>query len=135
MDEATCNERFPNDPRVEALEVLLRRIPPWHFIRDENIGGLRPSSAAFDDDGDGHPMSVYLSGVMQNENRPSASVLHGNEGFALAGILAGLARDNRQSIHPDGDGDSAHAVVCGPKSQSTRRRFARQSHWVVPPPE
>lgn len=134
MDEQECGTRFPNDPAIPDNEVLCRRVPPWHFFLDENLGRVRPSSAAFEDDDDGDPMSVYLFGVVQAEQRSAESLLNGHAGYALSGLTAGLAREHRQTVHPDGRGDSAHAVVCGPKTDRTRRNFARSSHWVVPPP-
>jgi hypothetical protein len=133
MDEQECGRRFPDDPKVSGDEVLFRRIPPRHFFLDENLGCTRPSSAAFEDDADGDPMSVYLAGVIAGEGRPPDSVLAGHVGFALAGLPARTARDQRQTVHPDGRDDTAHAVVCGPKTSSRRRAFAKLCHWVIPP--
>jgi hypothetical protein len=35
--------------------TLWRRIPPFHFFFDENLGRNRPSTAAFEDHPDGTP--------------------------------------------------------------------------------
>lgn len=134
MNEHECGQRFPDDPNVHDDEVVLRRIPPRHFFLDENLGRVRPSSAAFEDDADGDPMSVYLAGVIAGEGRTPDTVLVGHESFALGGLCGRTVRNFRQTIHPDGRDDTAHAVVCGPKTDRTRRAFAKQCHWVVPPP-
>jgi len=133
MDERECGLLFPDDRSVPDDEVLLRRIPRWHVFHDENMGRVRPSSAAFEDDGDGDPMSVYLSGIIQSEKRTPDSVLAGHADYALAGLSAGLVRELQQTVHPDARDDTAHEVVCGSKTDRTRRNFAKRSHWVIPP--
>jgi hypothetical protein len=135
MDEQECRQRYPDDPNISNDEVLLRRIPPRHFFVDENLGRTRPSSAAFEDDPDRDPMSVYVAGVIATEGRSPNSLLAGHSGFALAGLLSGVVREYKQTIHPDGRDDKAHAVVCGPKNGRTRRAFAKLCYWVIPPAE
>lgn len=41
---------YRDDPTISDDADLWRRIPPWHIVSDENIGVMRPSSAAFEDD-------------------------------------------------------------------------------------
>jgi hypothetical protein len=53
---------YSDDPSIPDDAELWRRIPPWHFVDDENLRQIRPSSAAFEDDPDGSPMSVILGG-------------------------------------------------------------------------
>jgi hypothetical protein len=132
MAETNCAEKFPDDPGVLHQTVLFRRIPPWHFVTD-GTGKKRPSSAAFEDDRDGDPMSVYVSAIIEAEGRSPGSVIVGHPGFALAGIPAGLARERGQTVHPDGRDDTAHGVVCGKKTDSVRRAFAKQCIWVIEP--
>jgi len=134
-----CSDNFPDDLSIPNESNLLRRIPPNHFYFDENENRIRPSSAAFEDDEDDHPMSVYLSGVLLRENREPSSVLVGHEGYALAAITAGLAREKNQTIHPDPLPDeSSHAAVCGDKGRSQktapRKQFALMAVWIVGPP-
>ena len=62
-----CAKDFPNDSTVSDAAVLMRRIPPGHLYFDENLGRVRPSSAAFEDDDDGDPMSVYRKGIIESE--------------------------------------------------------------------
>jgi hypothetical protein len=131
-----CSENFPNDPSIADGASLFRRIPPWHRFFDENENRWRPSSAAFEDDGDGDPMSVYLSTVLIRENREPSVVLVGHEGYSLASITAGLARANSQTVHPDPlPEESSHSVVCGDKGKdkksAPKRQFAKAAAWVV----
>jgi hypothetical protein len=49
---------YTDDLNIGNEANLWRRIPPWHFFFDENLGRTRPSKAAFEDDDSGHPMSV-----------------------------------------------------------------------------
>jgi hypothetical protein len=133
-----CLEHFPDDPSIGNEAELLRRIPPTHFIRDDNLGRLRPTSAAFEDDDDGDPMSVYLTTVLAAEHREASSVLVGHAGYALASITAGLAREKNQTVHPDPvPEETSHAVVCGDKrsggKKSAKKTFAQSARWVIEP--
>ena len=120
-----------DDPSISDDAELWRRIPPWHFYRDEKLGRVRPSKAAFEDDGDGSPMSVVLAA----DAGAPGSALAGHAGFALAAITAGLARSCGQGVVRDPTPDEpAHAVVIGRKTDSIKRRFAREARWVVLPP-
>src|ERR1700674_870735 len=106
-----CSENFPDDPTIKDDTSLLRRIPPWHRFFDQNENRWRPSSAAFEDDDEGDPMSVYLSTVLLRENREPSVVLAGHKGYSLASITAGLARRYSQTVHPDPLlEESSHAV-------------------------
>src|SRR5271154_3084573 len=133
-----CREHFPDDPSVEDEAELLRRIPPYHFFRDDNLGSVRPSSAAFEDDSDDDPMSVYLATVLAAAHREANSVLAGHVGYALASITAGTAREKDQTVHPDPlPEEVSHAVVCGDKRSgkrnSAKKKFAMSAKWVVSP--
>jgi hypothetical protein len=120
-----------DDSTIPDDEDLWRRIPPWHFVFDENRGAVRPSSAAFDDDEDGQPMSVYLASAAAAPD----IVLRGHAGFALATITAGLARECQQALVRDPLPEApSHAVVIGRKTHGIRRRFAREAQWVISPP-
>jgi len=133
----SCAENYPDDQAIPNDTQLFRRIPPCHCFFDENMHDYRPSSAAFDDDDDGDPMSVYLSTVLGAEGRQPASVLAGREEYSLASITAGLARQLKQTVHPQPvPEESSHTVVCGDKPQSRRKKFALGAIWVVlnPPP-
>ncbi len=131
-----CRERFPDDPEIADEVPLFRRIPPWHFVCDENDGSYRPSSAAFEDDDDGDPMSVYRADVLKSEGGRPERVMIGHPGFGLVAVTAGTMRHKEQTVHPDPlPEESSHTLVCGPKTRATRRFFARQSVWIIPPPD
>ena len=122
---------YNDDPTIPDGAVLWRRVPPWHFFYDENLGRVRPSSAAFDDDTDGEPLSIVLAAESDGPER----VLAGHAGYALAAFTAGLARECNQGIARDPLPDEpAHALVFGRKTRSVRNRLAQSATWVVPPP-
>ena len=128
------NSEYSDDPTILDEAEPWRRIPPWHFVKDENVGQMRPSKAAFDNHPNGSPMSVVLADVVTESGRGPGAVLTGHEGFALAVITAGLARSCEQGIAREPIPDEpAHAVVFGRKTDSVKKRLARGSHWVVPP--
>ena len=129
------NAAPPNDPSIGDETELWRRIPPWHFIYDENLKRRRPSSSAFANDPDGHPMSVVLAEAAAVVPSP-AQVLTGHERFALASITAALARECGQGVVRDPLPDEpAHGLVVGPKPKSVQRRLAKTAEWVIPPKE
>ncbi len=127
---------YTDDPTIANDAGLWRRIPPLHFYFDENLGRTRPSKAAFEDDEDGHPMSVVLADLVTASGRGPAHVLHGHEGYALAQITAELARTKHQGVQRDPLPDElAHALCFGKKTDSVRRAFAKSCEWVIPPPD
>ena len=127
---------YTDDPTIENDEVLLRRVPHWHYYFDKNLGRRRPSSAAFEDHPNGSPMSAHLASVLEVKGLSVESILAGHDGYAVASIIAELARANGQGIcRKPRDNDPAHAEVFGPKPESVRKRFARASVWVIAPPE
>lgn len=127
-----ANGEFRDDATIPDDAELWRRVPPQHFVLDENEGAIRPSSAAFDDDRDGSPMSVFIGSEMESTD-PALAV---HDGYALASFTAGEARDCGQRLMRDPlPGSPAHAVVFGPKPKSVRKKLGRAARWVVPPPE
>jgi hypothetical protein len=124
------NVEYSDDPTIPDEADLWRRIPPWHFVTGQMTGEVRPTSAAFDDDRDGSPMSVVLAAGCAGPE----SVLAGHPGYALAAIKAGLVRECQQGITRDPlPEEPAHALVFGLKTKSMRRRLAVSSIWIVPP--
>jgi hypothetical protein len=125
---------YSDDLTVPNEAQLLRRIPRVHFIKDEISGRVRPSSAAFDNDPDGSPMSVVLADVLPQIGHSPADVLTGHEGYALASIAAGLARECGQGVARDPlPEEPAHALVFGEKPRRIRRNLAKGACWVIPP--
>ena len=124
-------DEYSDDPTIPDDAELWRRIPPWHFVPDENLGQIRPSSAAFEDHPDGSPMSVLLAA----EAGDPQHALAGHQEFALASITAALVRGLGLGVAKDPLPDEpAHAVVFGKKNKRVSRRLAIGSRWIVPPP-
>ena len=116
--------------------LLLRRVPPRHFHFDPKLGRTRPSSAAFEDDDDGDPMSVYRKDIIESEGASIVRVMAGHEEYALASLTAGGVRSQGQTVHPDPLAEeSSHTQLCGAKEKRTCRWFAKHSEWVIPPPK
>lgn len=127
---------YKDDSNIADEAVLWRRIPPWHFVFDQNLGRWRPKSAAFCNHPNGTPMSILLADLVEQEGRGPRDALAGLEDFGLAAINAGLARRCEQGVaHDPSPDEPAHGVVFGKKTDSVRKRFAKQSEWVVPPPD
>lgn len=131
-----ANAHYSDDVTILSPAELWRRIPPKHLVQDENLGRLRPSTAAFEDHPNGSPMSVALADVVIGTGRTPLGLLAGLEAYALASITAGLARECGQGVSREPlPNEPAHAVVFGRKTDRTRKRFSLECHWVVPPPE
>ena len=77
-------DEYSDDPTILDDAELWRRMPPWHFVDDRNLGQIRPSSAAIEDDPNGGPMSVILG----REAGDPQHALADHQGFALASITA-----------------------------------------------
>jgi len=115
---------------VEDDEVW-RRIPPQRFTFDSNRGIFRPSTDCFRDHPNGTPMSAFLA----SECKDPVLALAGNDGFALVAINVRIVRECNQTVVPAQKDDLApgHVHVAGNKSDSVRKRFARECRWVVEP--
>jgi hypothetical protein len=128
--------QYRDDETIGRGDPLWRRIPPWHVV-DNGVGGFRISSAAFDDDTDGHPMSVILGAEVQRAKRDPRSCLEGCAQFGLASITAGFARDLGQGVQRNPlEVEPAHALAFGRKTKSVRKQFATAATnaWVIKPP-
>lgn len=127
-----ANSQYVDDPTILDPAELWRRIPPRHFVRDENKNLVRPSSAAFEDHPSGSPMSVFLAEDVIGSGRGPHDVLANCHGFALASITARLARDCSLGVARDPLPDEpSHTVVFGNKTYSVRNRLALGCQLVV----
>ncbi len=80
-------------------------------------------------------MSVYREDIIVAEGGRPDRVMAGHPGFGLVSTTAKRFRQKQQTVHPDPLPDeTAHALVCGPKTRSRRRWFAKHSNWVIIPP-
>lgn len=125
---------YVDDPNIAADAVLWRRIFPKWKVLDENVGGWRVSSAAFDDSDDGTPTSIYLCSVVIDSGRSVNDLLSGFDGYGMASLLAGSARGCGMAVVPAPEPDEpAHAFLAGKKSKPAKRCLYRAAQWVVPP--
>src|SRR3954453_17204354 len=114
-------EGYTDDLSIGDSNYLWRRIPPWHFVYDENLLRWRPSSAAFDNDPDGGPMSVVLAEVLLASGRKAGDFLHGHDDYGLTAIMSGLARACGQGVVRDPlPEEPAHALVAGQKPKTVQ---------------
>lgn len=128
---------YADDPTIGDAAPLWRRIPidPNHLIFDENLGRIRPSSAAFDDHPNGTPMSVVLGEEVLTAGRQPESVLIGHDDYCLASFTAGLARSLKQGVRRSPlSEEPAHAEVFGGKTKKVRKTLAVGSTWIIAPP-
>jgi hypothetical protein len=128
-----------DDQSIADDALLLRRVPSkpnLNVVWDANLGCWRPSSASFENDKDGSPMSVQLSDTLAELGLPMETALKGHEeGFSLAAITARTARKYDQSIIRDPTEDEpAHGLVVGEKPKRISRKLAKSFRWIVPPP-
>lgn len=129
MDVEPPSEREP----VPETANLWRRVPEIHWV-DDGAGGKRPSSAAFQDDPEGSPMSAIVA-EESTMARAFAPVVEHRLAFALAEFPAKVARDRNQEIVRDPtDTEAAHVLVVGDKPKSVLKGLARASTWAWPPP-
>ena len=120
----------PDDPSISNEALLWRRIPDHHFVPMPD-GRIRPSSAAFEDDPNGDPMSTVLA----QPGRDPFPVLLGNAGGALAAISVQLIRALGSQVQRKPTTEEVdHVVVIGNKTPGKRKRVARECVWVIPPP-
>jgi len=131
---------YQDDESIPDDSLLLRRIlsdPNIHIVWDDNLGCWRPSSAAFDNDRNGNPMSVVLSVELVRLNRSMESALRGHkDGYSLASVTAGFTRNLSQIqkiVKDPTPEEPAHGLVAGKKTQSVRRNLAKNSQWIVEP--
>lgn len=130
-DRRICDD----DPTIADDTMLYRRVPPIHVVADQNLGGMRLSSAAFADDKDGDPMSVALGDTLASLGRAPSTVLDGHAGFGLVEFPAGAARKQQQAIcRTPVDEEPAHGSVAGPKPRRVKRAIRDSSAWTVFPP-
>ena len=130
---------MPGPSLVDDLTIadtagLWRRVHPAWIVSDDNSGGMRLSSAAFDDSADGSPLSVLLTEVIALTQRSAQDVLNGYDAYKLAAITAGTARSFAQGIArtPEPD-EPAHASAFGPKTKSNKRGMAKTATWAIAP--
>ncbi len=100
-------------------------------------GVPRPSGQAFNNDGDGEPMSGFLDSKVSELGLARCEVLRGHDGFFLVGLEVPVLLAEEQTVIRDPieppmyPCDPAHVAVTGPKGSGRRRRLARAAMWVA----
>jgi hypothetical protein len=113
---------------------ILRRISPLWYVLDEGTGEYRVSSAAFCDLGDA--MSVGLTVVLDEIGRQPIDVVDGFSGYGLLRFNVSWVRADLALgvVRSPTDDEPWHGDVHGRKTDSIRRRFARNgTDWVRRP--
>jgi hypothetical protein len=130
---------MPGPPYVDDAGILdgadlWRRLFPGWVVPDGNTGGVRISSAAFDDSRDGTPLSALIADVVSQTGRTPAQVLAEFSGYGLAAISAGAVRACKQGVAPAAEPDEpAHAYVFGPKTGSAKKGMAKAARLLIAP--
>ncbi len=114
-----ADEPYRDDESIQNEWTLWRRIPPWHIVPDGD-GGRRPSSAAFENDPDGDPMSV----IIVEKGGDLERALEGHVGFGVAAVTVAAMRERgQQVVFAPTDEEPAHGLVVGTKH---KRRFCKK---------
>lgn len=118
---------YSDDPSILDTAELWRLVrPDWQV--EDGRGGLRPSSAAFQDPTDGSPMSVLLADQVKASGRGLKDVLSAFPGYKIASFSAGFARTLDLGIARDPTPQElAHAVVAGKKPKRVRNQLVLNS--------
>jgi hypothetical protein len=127
---ADDSDKYVDDPSIPSTALLWRRVPPWHYKFDGNVNDYRPSTAAFEDDMDGNPMSAYLADECADPNK----ALEDHEGFGLVSFPVQLARERGlMVVRKETPGPRGHVLVVGKKTDGIRKNLKRRCEWVVRP--
>jgi hypothetical protein len=128
------NEATDDEAEVDDETLLWRRVPSWPdwTVFDENLGRVRPSSIAFDDNKNGTSMSAFLEGY----GNTVEDILRNHESFFLAAVSVGFVRSHDLTVvHDPLEGLPSHVEVRGAKTKRVRSALAKAAVWIVPPPD
>lgn len=116
-----------DDGSIAQDAGLLRRIHPTQVVQDENIGGPRPSSAAFRD----LELSVDAEPALEAAGLDWHFSLKDHPSYSLVRFRASVPRERGLSVVPDPQPEnSAHSLVIGKKPQSTVNYIRDRAEWV-----
>lgn len=108
--------------------VLWRRILPEWYVPDENTGGYRITSQAFQNQTGTMNMSVCVA----DECEGTDDLLAGHDGYGIAALTAGHCRDCDQGIVRDPVEHRAHCHVVGNKKKKKRCLQKRATIVIAP---
>jgi len=120
----------------DSQDLVFRRVPHWQVVPTDD--GPRASGQAFDNDGDGFPMSAYADPLLREHGLGRAQTLddHPDGEFFVTAVRVETLTAEEQQVVPDPIVpqvhvcDPAHVAVVGDKPTKRRRRIARTSRWV-----
>jgi hypothetical protein len=115
------------DGSIPNSSGLLRRVHPQQVVDDANTGKRRPSSAVFKDE----DLSVDAECILEKDGLGWRFSLKEHSGYSLVRFRAQEARSNfLPVVHDPVEGNRAHTVVGGKKSQGVANRLRDASEWV-----
>lgn len=126
-----CQVVRQDDLTITNEDRLLRRIPLYQIVKDEDTGCARFSSAAFKD----KELSINIESVLLTGGETVDACVRKHQGYKLASFTAGQARQLQQMVclDPDPPDNMSHGLVCGPKSSRRIYEGLRDSaQWVIP---
>lgn len=130
---ADDGKTYVDDPQIGNTASLLRRVPWWHIVWDNNTKKWRASSAAFENSDDGSPMSVRVRPLLEEMGLDLASVLADYPDFGLAEFPAGEARAKQQVVAlQEVHDEPAHGAVAGKKTGGVKKHLGKKSEWCLP---
>lgn len=129
-----------DDPAISDDDGLVRFVPPWHVIKDDNLGRLRPTSAAFDMSPEDGCMSVDLEKLLlQASLEPCHGLASRPAGFGAVRLLAGVVRSVQLATFQDPvpenpyHGQIANLVMPGRIARGKKRTLCKSSEWLAIP--
>jgi hypothetical protein len=124
-----------DDPGISNAAPLWRRIHPDWVVNDENLGRMRPTTQAFQNQVDSADcFSIFLGDMITSRGDDASVIITGHTGYLVASITAGLARDCLQRVsHKPTEEEEAHGLVAGLKPKPVKNRFAREAIWIIAP--
>ncbi len=123
---------YTDDDSIEPTAELWRRVRPEHMVPGDELGMLRPSSAAFHDSSDNTPMSVDLASIVRSLGGDERTVLAPYPGFYLVSLTAAQVRSRQLGVCREPLPDNpAHAYVFGKKTGSVRKYLAKCARRLV----
>lgn len=130
MPDCVDSHDVPTDDRAIADETpIWRRISPQWWVRDENRGGFRVTSQAFQDHRNGSPMSVAIATECSEEE-----FIGDHAGYGIAQLLVGEARGCNQGVVRAPLRElPAHAHVVGKKNTRNRQCLRDAAQVIVEP--
>ncbi len=119
-----------DDVSIADTVLLWRRIHPEWYILDENTGGFRITSQAFQN----YPETSEMSVCIADECASTEDLLVGHDGFGIAALTAGQCRACDQVVVRAPEPElPAHCHVVGSKGRKQRRCLQKASAIVVEP--